>query len=496
MKERAALLLEGTPGPMSSLLLAREILGLAGGSESACAALLEPVLAGDPRFERTGQGAWQLSEAAPSYIASLGPPLRERAWAVWSSEPHGRAAAVVRLERGRIVEERCEIAGGSATPDADRRSMESRLPRPSSSSMEEPDDAFAPSNETLDAEALDRLATSAGGALWVTVETMKSFATLRRRLTAQVSRLRAVSVRSLMRLAVPVLCGAPPRSLEETAARLGLTVVSSDDPRVRARVGAECLRLLLDHPSVGDLHDPDELDVRLRAATPAPSFAGKDFDAERLRALPTEPGTYRFYDRTGALIYVGKARNLRARVGSYFSARRTPDPRTDAWLPAVHRFEIERSGSELEALLREAELIVRSCPAGNVQRIVHDRPARPSGDLLLLLPAPRGRAIRVHLIRQGRLMARVLVGPKGAGRRRLRTLIEAIYFTAESSRNRPSRRRPAGNPHALIASWLKRQPGLVPAFDPTDSPGPEEAFDRALRYAESARNGDWAVVHR
>ena len=44
--------------------------------------------------------------------------------------------------------------------------------------------------------------------------------------------------------------------------------------------------------------------------------------------IPTEPGVYRFRDATGRVIYVGKARNLRSRLNSYFAALDGLHPRT------------------------------------------------------------------------------------------------------------------------------------------------------------------------
>ena len=47
------------------------------------------------------------------------------------------------------------------------------------------------------------------------------------------------------------------------------------------------------------------------------------FDAASfLRSLPTRPGVYQMYDRMGDLLYVGKAKNLKNRVASYFSSQR------------------------------------------------------------------------------------------------------------------------------------------------------------------------------
>ena len=51
---------------------------------------------------------------------------------------------------------------------------------------------------------------------------------------------------------------------------------------------------------------------------------------EKLDNLPTDPGIYQYYDRDGRVIYVGKAKNLRNRVRSYFQNGRPRDAKTTA----------------------------------------------------------------------------------------------------------------------------------------------------------------------
>ncbi|MDX6514527.1 MAG: excinuclease subunit [Gaiellaceae bacterium] len=88
---------------------------------------------------------------------------------------------------------------------------------------------------------------------------------------------------------------------------------------------------------------------------------------EQLRGLPAKPGVYLFRDERGELLYVGKAKSLRPRVRSYF--QRSSDTRaTIAQLPErVHDIEVIVTGSEVEALHLEQNLVKRHRPPFNVR---------------------------------------------------------------------------------------------------------------------------------
>ena len=91
-----------------------------------------------------------------------------------------------------------------------------------------------------------------------------------------------------------------------------------------------------------------------------------DLIRERLKSVPNRPGCYLMRDRRGEIIYVGKAKDLRRRVTSYFRAGARHPPKVRSMVDTVHDFEFMTVRNEAEALLTEAELIKRYKPHFNI----------------------------------------------------------------------------------------------------------------------------------
>src|SRR3954469_708087 len=87
--------------------------------------------------------------------------------------------------------------------------------------------------------------------------------------------------------------------------------------------------------------------------------------AEKVRLFPTGPGVYLMKDAQGRVIYVGKAKNLRARAGSYFQKGSENDRRIADWIGEVSDVDFLPSDSEVDALLLEARLIKDIQPRHN-----------------------------------------------------------------------------------------------------------------------------------
>src|SRR5487761_2753274 len=87
---------------------------------------------------------------------------------------------------------------------------------------------------------------------------------------------------------------------------------------------------------------------------------------EKIRALPTNPGVYLYKNASGVVIYVGKAKNLRARVRSYLLESSQADAKTGSLMREAVDLEYILVGNEIEALALESVLIKQKRPRFNV----------------------------------------------------------------------------------------------------------------------------------
>ena len=109
-----------------------------------------------------------------------------------------------------------------------------------------------------------------------------------------------------------------------------------------------------------DTDTPDEL-----PKTQAEWFARA---AEKVRAFPQTPGVYLMKDAAGRVIYVGKAKNLRARAGSYFLKAAAEEKRTSWLVKEIYDIDFLPAESEVDALLAESRLIKDVQPKFNQER--------------------------------------------------------------------------------------------------------------------------------
>ena len=87
---------------------------------------------------------------------------------------------------------------------------------------------------------------------------------------------------------------------------------------------------------------------------------------EKVKLLPHQPGVYQFFDVTGKIIYIGKAKSLRHRVGSYFTKQRFESGKTAKLVSNIVDVKVIVVATEFDALLLENSLIKQHQPRYNV----------------------------------------------------------------------------------------------------------------------------------
>ena len=144
------------------------------------------------------------------------------------------------------------------------------------------------------------------------------------------------------------------------------------------------------------------------AETPLP--ADNSLAAEKVRAFPQTPGVYLMKDGAGRVIYVGKAKNLRARAGSYFLKAAAEDPRTAKLVLEIREIDYLDADSEIDALLMEARLIKDILPKFN--RDLRDDKSFPYLEIFTHEDFPRVRFTRAPQSRGTKLFG-PFANPRG-----------------------------------------------------------------------------------
>ncbi len=178
---------------------------------------------------------------------------------------------------------------------------------------------------------------------------------------------------TLRRVAALLFPGHAPTNLSDLARLLNVTIFEEADPELHVQSMAALWQVLWERLQVQGILSLDELFSRLTPSASVMDFSRCAFDEQSMAALPVGPGVYVMRDAERRPFYVGKAKSLIERVGTYF----LPVAEIEAKLSAIRRrlvhLQIVPTGSELEALLLENKLIKEHNPDLNIQVQVRAR---------------------------------------------------------------------------------------------------------------------------
>ena len=170
-----------------------------------------------------------------------------------------------------------------------------------------------------------------------------------------------------LRLARRLLSHLRRRSLDSVAAELGVACFGRHRALPDAQIAAEILCVFLERALERGINRIDDLLDFQRAAVDGRPFI-VHVPRARLEDVPPRPGVYHLLAADGRLLYVGKARRLRERLGTYFTNARGHSARVLDLIRHTYDFRITETGSELAASLLEARQIRELKPPYNRQR--------------------------------------------------------------------------------------------------------------------------------
>lgn len=227
-------------------------------------------------------------------------------------------------------------------------------------------------------------------------------------------------------------------SPEDLASALGLPVPVPNMPARMAQFFSSCLPLLLGRVPEEHRTDTKSLQAWIDAGNPKVDFSRFGFGPEFLRSIPECPGVYIMRNRADDIIYVGKSRNLRRRVRSYFTSQALKEPKVARIHEQICSIEVAATKSEVEALLMEMGLIRDFRPPINLQTEVHERPDAygKERNLLLLVPHEKREKAEVYFLRDGCFVAQQSVSLQRSPPKNILRRIHSVYFT-----NRRTRRK-------------------------------------------------------
>lgn len=441
MRDRIVELLRQTHRPLPADQVLSEALGVRSPNIATADKVLKAILRNDPQFRNSG-GYWSLREAPKA-----GPP-----------QTLGRAA-ILYVEQAEIPGDPFLVRGALIVPQSGFVA------------------SFGPGGQGANFTIPSRVRRSIEGRVLVCWKN-SHLRLWRRILSRQGLQEWNGDTLELRALAERVLGpGRPVREAADLAQVLGLAAPETGNPVSMARFMAACWKSLLDQTPEECRREIVSLREWIEAARPKVDFSQFGFSAASLRALPESPGVYIMKNRANDIVYVGKSRNLKRRIRSYFTPASLRDPKVRRIHEQLHTFECVDTANEVEALLLEMRMIRDFRPPINLQEQVHEQPEAygRKWNCVLLVPNPDEATADLYFLRGGCFVAHTSASLGRPPARRLTAQVRSLFF---GSRRRASKAQEPWETE-IVSRWLSANKGRINVLD-VDEAGTWEAVVRRL----------------
>ena len=203
------------------------------------------------------------------------------------------------------------------------------------------------------------------------------------------------------------------------------------------------------------------------------------FDRQFIDQIPEAPGVYLMRDKQGSVFYVGKSRNLNARVRSYFMRISEDDLKLKKIHLMLHDLSFELTGSELDALLLEHRYIREYRPVVNTQIEIHaaERPKPNNSRLILFVPAVFEDAVTLFLVDGDRRASRIEIDLSDPTVALPERALRDMFFEAAASAGDFS-----SEEMEIISRWMERNRERVNCIDVDETAGFSDCITRIKAY--------------
>ncbi|MBT3604612.1 MAG: GIY-YIG nuclease family protein [Candidatus Latescibacteria bacterium] len=400
VKTRLVAFLEAHPEGVDPDVLAREALGIVGAKGAIAEKVVSAAIDDDARFARLASGKWALKtkRKAVDFDTALFVSL--------GCVPSQEGGDEVALAGRRVL-----VRGEEAL--------------------------FAPIVVGVDSDGYDALmsfAQFAEGAIPVAFRLPRYRSALNRLGRMVLGRSFLQEGICLFRLGRWIFPNKDLPTLEALATELGFSFVTERGADGDASLHAQVLLGLLERCQAAGVDSVETLLNRIYPDATPVQFEAYAFGEEYLRELPETPGVYIMRDQAGQVIYIGKAIDLRKRVGSYFARRSERPEKTQRILDRIWSMEVECVGSELAALLLEAELITVCKPEFNTQVAVQERSVDLGSlkNAVVILPSAEPDMMDLFCLVVGQPLAHLQVQQDLSNWNRVSEQLRALFFESQN----------------------------------------------------------------
>jgi len=216
---------------------------------------------------------------------------------------------------------------------------------------------------------------------------------------------------SLANLARKLIPGIKIRSIIDIAEALSITYHTPLNLAGRLELTIDIVFALLEKLNQLDIQNVIDLNEFIDETKNWVDFDRYNFDRDYIKKLPMSPGVYLMNDSNGKIFYVGKAKNLKSRIESYFVNRFEMDEKGKSILERIFDLDYEQVGSELEALLLENRYINEFQPDLNTQIKIHplDISKYKTKQIILFLPGLTEHEIALFFVNGISNMERAII---------------------------------------------------------------------------------------